>query len=113
LIHALTLGHLDPDAVALRKVVVRKSIDMGIVNRLLREFGQADVQGRWKLGGCTVEFHAGYLSVPWLGGRTNRIAEEFALRLHRETGCLIADREHGRVISVDQLRGLTPRVVTA
>jgi hypothetical protein len=41
-----------------------------------------------------------------VGGYCNRIAEEFAVRLHEETGCVLADREHSRIIEPDQLQGL-------
>ena len=44
--------------------------------------------------------------IPWLGGWANREAEEFALRLHDQTGCLIADVNHCRVIDPGQLEGL-------
>jgi hypothetical protein len=38
------------------------------------------------------------LHVLLLGGTTNNVAEEFALRMHRETGCLLADFDRGRVV---------------
>ena len=41
---------------------------------------------------------AAFAILPWQGGRTNRVTEEFAIRLQQETGCMLADREHGRVI---------------
>jgi len=106
MIHALTMGHIDPDAVRSRKAVVRQPLDMSTVERLLRELGEADTEGRWRLGGSKVEFYDGYIAVPWLGGGTNYVAEEFALRLHRQTGCVLADREHGCVIKPEQLHGL-------
>jgi len=83
--HALTMGHIDPDAVLDRNTVVREALDMRIVGRLFRDLGEADTEDRWRLGGCKVEFYDGYIAVPWLGGRTNCVAEEFALQLHRET----------------------------
>jgi hypothetical protein len=106
MIHALTMGHIDPDGVRSRKAVVRQPLDMSIVERLLRELGEADAEGRWRLGGSKVEFYEGYIAVPWLGGGTNYVAEEFARRLQEETGCVLADREHSRVIESKQLRGL-------
>jgi len=33
--------------------------------------------------------------------------------LHRETGCLLADREHGRLIEPAQLQGATDKAVLA
>src|SRR5260370_5342 len=106
MIHALTMGHIDPDAVRFRKAVVRQPLDMSIVERLLSELGEADAEGRWRLGGSKVEFYEGYIAVPWLGGGTNYVAEEFARRLQEETGCVLADREHSRVIESQQLQEL-------
>jgi len=113
MIHRLSLGHLDPEAVCDRKAVVRKPLDMASVHRLLGELGEIDEQGRPTLDGEPVEFHDGYLACRWLGGRPNRTLEEFALRLQRETGCLVADREHGRVIEAQQLQGLNGQTVVA
>jgi hypothetical protein len=54
-----------------------------------------------------VEWHDGYLVCRWLvGPRRNLIAEEFALRLIRETGCRVIDREHARAIDPAELAGL-------
>ena len=33
------------------------------------------------------------------------MAEEFAIRLQRETGCQIIDREHGRIVEAGPLEG--------
>jgi hypothetical protein len=87
-------------------VVVQRPLDGKIVSRLLHELGKVDEQGRWTLDGDDVSIHDGYVVVPWQGGWQNRVAEEFALRLHRETSCLLADREHAQVIEPAQLLGL-------
>jgi len=47
----------------------------------------------------------------WVGGHCNRIAEEFALRLQKETGCVLADREHCRTIEPEQLQGVNGRAI--
>jgi len=107
MIHRLTLGHLDPSAVTRDGgAVVSKPLDMSAVHRLLVELGHIDAHGGWKLDGDDVQFHDGYVVVPWQGGWRNLVAEEFALRLRQETGCKIADREHGRIIEPEQLQGL-------
>jgi hypothetical protein len=107
MIHRLTLGHLDTAAITRDgAAVVVKALDMSTVRRLLADRGAVDAQGMWTLDGDDVKFHNGYVVVPWQGGWRNKFAEEFALRLQQETGCLIADREHGRVIAPDQLGGL-------
>ena len=100
MIHRLTLGHLDPIAIIRdRMVAVQEPLDMAIVHRLLAELGKVDTEGRWTLDDDAVTFTIGYLVIPWQGGWRNRIAEEFALRLHRDTDCVLADREHARVIT--------------
>ncbi len=100
MIHDLTAGHLDSDG------VVTKPLDMRIVRRLLVELGQLDAEGVATLDGWKVRLEGGCVLLPWKGGKTNRLAEEFAIRLQRETGCQILDREHGRVIEPGQLQGL-------
>jgi hypothetical protein len=100
------MGHIDPASVGQRKAVVRQPLDLGIVERLLGELREVDAEGCWRLGGSKVEFHEGYIVVPWMGGGINHVAEEFALRLQQETACVQADREHGRVIAREQLQGM-------
>ncbi len=41
-----------------------------------------------------------------MSGTTNRVAEEFALRMNRATGCLLADVDCGSVIDPGKLAGL-------
>jgi hypothetical protein len=100
MIHDLTAGHLDATGAVLRP------LDMRIVGRLLDELGRTDDEGTPTLDGWKVRVENGCVILPWKGGRTNRLAEEFALRLQRETGCQISDREHGRMIQPEQLAGL-------
>jgi hypothetical protein len=108
MIHILTMGHLDPAAVGRRQAIVLRPLEMGIVNRLLEELGGRDEQVRPTLDDVPVEIKDGMVSCRWLiGGYCNGVAEEFALRLQKETGCVLADREHSRVIEPDQLQGLT------
>ena len=58
------------------------------------------------LDGCKVRFHNPAVSSLWMGGKPNNVAEEFALRMNRETGCLLADVDCGRVIDPGKLAGL-------
>jgi len=107
MIHTLTMGHLDPAAVSRRQAIVLRPLDMDVVHRLLQELGGTDEQGRPTLDGVPVEIGAGTVACRWLiGGYCNRVAEEFALRLRQETGCVLADREHSCVIEPEQLQGL-------
>ena len=106
MLHRLTIGHLDPAAVERRQTVPTKALEMEVVHRLLDELGERDAEGRVTLGGCRVRFHNAAVSCHWMGGTTNNVAEEFALRMSRETGCLLADVDCGRVVDPEQLAGL-------
>jgi hypothetical protein len=105
-IHNLTMGHFDPEAIADRQAVPLRTLDSQLVRRLLDEVGERDNEGRDTLGGLPVEYQNGCVVARWLvGSLRNRKAEEFAVKLHRRTGCLIADREHGRLIDHEALVG--------
>jgi hypothetical protein len=91
MIHRLTIGHLDPDAVRQRRVVVTRPLDMGIVMPLLREFGEPDAEGRPNISGRPVEIRDGYLVCPWLMPSPIPGVAEFALKLQEQTGCVLAD----------------------
>jgi hypothetical protein len=101
MIHNLTAGFFD------RAGIVTKPHDPRIVRRLLDELGEIDAVGAPTLGGWKVRFEDGCVILPWKGGTTNRVAEAFAVRLQEATGCTLADREHGRVIDVRELVGVT------
>jgi hypothetical protein len=106
MLHRLTIGHLDPAAAGRRQTVPTKALEMDVVHRLLAELGEKDTEGNVTLGACKVKFHNAAVSCLWLGGQPNRVAEEFALRMHKETGCLLADVDCGRVIEPEELVGL-------
>jgi hypothetical protein len=106
MIHNLTAGYFD------RNGAVTKPLDMRIVRALLAELGGTDPGGVTSLGGWKVRFEDGCVILPWLGGTTIRIADEFAIPLQRETGCQLVDSEHGRTIDTGQLDGLTNKVDT-
>jgi hypothetical protein len=76
---------------------------MGIVTRLLREYGEADAAGRPTISGRPVEIHDGYLVCPWLMTRPVPGVAEFALRLQEETGCVLADMTRCAVIDRERL----------
>ncbi len=108
MVHNLTIGHLDPAAIVNeRRIAVLHPLELDVVDRLLNELGGIDDTGARTLEKGKVEFRDGYLVCPWrIGGWHNRTAEEFALRLQQETGCVLADREHSRIIEPEQLQGL-------
>jgi hypothetical protein len=108
MLHNLTIGHLDPAViVSERRIVVLRPLEMDTVRRLLNELGRRYERGVPTLERGDVELCEGYLVCPWrIGGWQNRTAEAFALRLHQETGCILADREHSRLIDPKELQGL-------
>ena len=66
--------------------------------------------GHWTLGGGSVEIRNGcVVAAWWIGADRNRVAEEFALGIQRETDCQITDREHGRVLEPAQMQGMWRR----
>jgi hypothetical protein len=91
-IHYLTLGHLDPEAIRGSTAVALKLLDACIVRRVMAEF--PNVQAECK-DECVI--------LPWHGLGPIVPSEEFALRLQRLTGCLIADRRNGRLIEPEVL----------
>jgi hypothetical protein len=106
MLQRLTIGHLEAAAAERRQRVPVKALEMDVVRRLHDQVGERDADGSATLGGCKVELGKGYVSGLWKGGRTNRELEEFALRMQRETGCLIADVSGYRVIAPGELAGL-------
>ncbi|MGP0064340.1 MAG: hypothetical protein ACLQGP_12160 [Isosphaeraceae bacterium] len=87
MIHYLTLGHLDLEALQGCAAVATRPLDESMVRCVLAEF--PDVEAECK---------DGYLVLPWHGLGSVDVSEAFALRLHELTGCLIADRRNGRLI---------------
>ncbi len=107
--HNMTIGHMDTTLVAERGSKVLRPLEARIVERHLIALGSREGD-RWTLGGGKVEFRNGcVVAAWWVGADRNRVAEEFALRLQRETGCQIMDREHGRTIEPAQLEGMSRR----
>jgi hypothetical protein len=105
--HNLTIGHMDTALVAERGSKVLRPIDGRVVERHLKALGRRE-EDHWTLGGGKVEFRGGCVVASWwVGAVRNRVAEEFALRIQRETGCQIIDREHGRIVEASQLMGLS------
>jgi hypothetical protein len=106
MLHRLTIGHLDPAAVERRQTVPTKALEMDVVHRLPDELGENDAEGNITLGGCKVRFHNAAVSCLRMVGNTNNEAEEFDLRMIRETGCLLADVDCGRLVDPGRLVGL-------
>ncbi|HWE39779.1 MAG TPA: hypothetical protein VG406_24735 [Isosphaeraceae bacterium] len=113
MIHNITAGHYDPVGVAEGRAVITKPINMRVVRKLLKQLGGVNAEGVPTLDGWKVRFEDGCVILPWLGGRTNRVSEEFAIRLQRATGCTLADVPNGRLIQPGQLQGLSRKEAAA
>jgi hypothetical protein len=105
LIHRLTIGHFDVEALKDRRLVVLRPLDMTVVTRLLREVGQVGEDGRATLGGQAVEVKKGYIVCPWLMAQRVRPTEEFARRLREETGCVLYDAGRREIVTPEQFAG--------
>lgn len=103
MIHNLTLGHFDIEALKNRKKVVLRPLDWNVVTRLLQELGTVDESGRATLGGCAVEVKEGYIVCPWLLAKRVEAGEEFARRLHQETGCVMYDETRHEIVRLEQM----------
>jgi hypothetical protein len=105
MIHKLSMGHFDVDALKDRRLVVLRPLDMQVVTRLLQEVGQVSGDGRASLGGHAVEFKDGYLVCPWLMAQRVLATEEFARRLQQETGCVLYDATRREIVTLEQMAG--------
>lgn len=103
MIHKLTMGHFDVEALHNRRLVVLRPLDRSIVTRLLQEVGQVGDDGRASLGGYAVEFKDGYLICPWLMAHRVLATEEFARRLQQETGCVLYDATRREIVPLEQM----------
>ena len=92
MVHYLTVGHLDPEALRQCAAMAITPLDETTVRRVLAEFP-----------GIKAECKDGYVVLPWHGLGPVAVSEAFALRLHELTGCLIADRRNGRLIEPEAL----------
>ena len=97
-----TTIHQAPNAA---KQYLPRRMDTDVAHRLLEELGEKDAEGNVTLGGCKVHVENATVSCLWKGVGTNRVAEEFALRMQRETGCVIVDVGGYRVVDPVELVG--------
>ena len=108
MIHNLTIGHLDPDAIDERRAIVLEPLEPGLVRSTSGHWGGGTTPaGRWTA--CPSRKKTAIWSVAgWLvRGAWSR--EEFAGEIQRDTGCLIADGEYYRLVEPCQLEGLMER----
>jgi hypothetical protein len=100
MIHFLTPGHLDPEALRGCAAVATTPLDEKTVRSVLAEFP-----------GIMAERKDGYVVLPWHGLGPVDVSEAFAPRLRELTGCPIADRRNGRLIEPEALSPKKPVAV--
>lgn len=105
MIHKLTLGHFDIEALQTGRLVVVRPLDRSVVTRLLRELGRMDESGSATLDGHAIEVKEGYIVCPWLMAQRVQTAEEFARRLQQETGCVMYDAGRREIVRPEQMAG--------
>ncbi len=76
MIHCLTVGHLDPEALRECVAVATRPLDEATVRCVLAAFPN-----------LKAEREDGYVVLPWHGLGPVDVSEAFALRLHELTGC--------------------------
>lgn len=99
MVHYLTIGHLDPDAIRGGVAVAMRPLEESAVRTARAQFPTVAVEAR-----------DGYLILPWHGLGPTGSSEALARRLHELTGCLIADRRNGRLIDPTTLASAAPRI---
>jgi len=104
-IHKLTIGQFDTEALKEGMLVVLRPLDMTVVTRLLQEVGEVNAQGCATLGGHAIEIKSGYIVCPWLMAQRVLPTERFARRLSQETGCVLYDAGRRAIVTVEQMAG--------
>jgi len=104
-IHKLTIGHFDVEALKNRRLFVLRPLDMSIVTSLLQKMGEVAEHGRATFGGHAVEVKKGYIVCPWLMADRVLTKEEFARRLQQETGCVTYDAGRREIVTLERMAG--------
>jgi len=103
MIHKLTMGHFDVEALKDRRLIVLRPLDMSVVTRLLKELGTVGADGRPALGGYAVEVKDGYIVCAWLMAERVLAAERFARRVQQETGCVLYDAARREIVTLEEM----------
>ena len=100
LIHHLTVGFLDEAAVRRRELTPLRPISEPVLS-LLAQFLDAGNEHQTMEGG-KLEVSGFFIRCPWYMPTRNRTAERFSVKA-MELGCLVADLEHARLVTLDEL----------
>jgi hypothetical protein len=108
MLHFLTAGYFDEAAVEQVQLQVLRPLDPQVLDRLLNQFRDRDTAAL-TFEGKPVTLKNGCVRVPWYSPGLNVTSLKFLLALHAETGCVMADLEHGRMQTPAYLATLLPK----
>lgn len=108
IIHYLTMGHIDEEALAEGKAIAARPMDRERVHALLKRHGEW-VEDHFEIGEEEIEEEGDLLTGLWFDPTLNPELVDFALALHEATGCSFADVAHHRMVTVEELRRLNRR----
>jgi len=109
MLHFLTAGHIDEAAARRGELRVLASLDNGVATRLLDQYRDRS-SGEITFAQRPVELRDGCVRCPWYTPQVNLVSIKFVLALQAETRCVIADIEHGRIVTPAELAALLPKV---
>jgi len=98
MLHFLTIGFLDKDAVRVRRIVVNRPLPPEVFELLDRYLDEPT--GPPKMEGQAVVITPNYIECPWMALRLNKTGEAFALAAQNTFGCTVADIGHAAVITL-------------
>lgn len=98
MLHYITIGFLDEGAAKHREIRPLAPIPLGLV-ALLQQFLDSQAPP-FMIEGMPVTLHKEWIRCPWYAPKRNRTVEKFAVEASRKFRCVLADIEHGRVISL-------------
>ena len=101
--HYLTAGYIDETAVSAGKVVVLAPLNEAVLSQLVNQYRDQTTSDEITFEGKPIRIKEGYVRCPWYTPFVNRTSLKFILALHGATNCLIADVEHGRMVTPEVL----------
>jgi hypothetical protein len=99
MLHDLTIGHLDVEAVKRGQLRVVRPLSATAASVLARFVDAAGL-----IGGQPFEATEEYICLPWYRPGLNTASVRAALELMTTEGCVAADVRNGRLVDAEQLR---------
>src|SRR5262245_38524273 len=106
MLHFLTAGHIDEAAAQRGELRILAPIDEAVFARLVDEYRDKPASNEINFEQKRVSLNQGSVRCPWYMPRINLTSIKFILALQAETGCVIADIEHGRIVTTAELSEL-------